>query len=89
MLGFLLLLLLTHLKDIKLQAEALDPTYIKAFPDTVITKMRFHFVGAHNPSSQIYGIGGAASPFRILHQAMFGISLLLGDSAVWLAPFLG
>ena len=58
------------------------------FPDTVITKMRFHFVGAHNPSSQIYGIGGAASPFRILHQAMFGISLLLGDSAVWLAPFL-
>ena len=59
------------------------------FPDTVITKMRFHFVGAHNPSSQIYGIGGAASPFRILHQAMFGISLLLGDSAVWLVPFLG
>ena len=32
----ILLLLLTHLKHIKLQAEALNPTYIKAFPDTVI-----------------------------------------------------
>lgn len=30
------LLLLAHLEDIKLQADALNPTYIKAFLDTVI-----------------------------------------------------
>lgn len=30
------LFFITHLENIKLQADALNPTYIKAFPDTVI-----------------------------------------------------
>ena len=29
------------------------------FPDTIITKMRLHFVGAHNAPSPVNGSGGA------------------------------